>query len=99
MFSLCYFSKYKVELFPNRALDEIIPMQFTGLFDDEGKEIYEGDILKKQGHRKRVVEWTVDAFTLKQIPAQEGDNPYRMKDFIHGARIIGNVYENPELLK
>ena len=69
-------------------ITEIKWLQFTGLEDKNGKEIYEGDILKFI-HMKTapfVVRWD----TLTDF----GDwNP---KD---KAEIIGNIYENPEPLK
>jgi uncharacterized phage protein (TIGR01671 family) len=72
-------------------------MQFTGLLDKNGKEIYEGDILEnmnwrewnyKNGEKHRVVvKWTsgkkFSGFGIGE------DTHYE---------IIGNIYENPELL-
>ena len=65
-------------------------MQYTGLKDKNGKEIYDGDILKNEDYnRTRVMEWENDVvpfcFDYYESP---GD-----------WEIIGNIYENPELLK
>lgn len=73
--------------------------QYTGLKDKNGKEIYEGDIIKYFNHRFRdpiihEVEYHSEG-TSFSIP-----NLHTMEDFEpeEGIEIIGNIYENPELL-
>lgn len=70
-------------------------MQFTGLTDKNGKEIYEGDILKQPyiWEPNLVVEWQDelgDAGATYGCGWPIADGKY--------AEIIGNIYENPELL-
>lgn len=67
-----------------------IPSQFTGLLDKNGKEIYEGHILK-YGMNQTVVEWGAEE-CYEDIAY--GWNLYTQKDRYE---IIGNVFENPEL--
>lgn len=80
-------------------------MQYTGLKDKNGNEIYEGDILQGQrGHRSVVrFGWGWDAaawgysygwiFDLQVLSCGEGGGYWK-----HDDEVIGNIYENPELV-
>jgi len=74
--------------------DDIL-MQYTGLKDKNGKEIYEGDIVKFSGRGKWIVEWESgenDGYSW------EGYSTPIKSDY-KTFEIIGNIYENPELIK
>lgn len=64
-------------------------MQFTGLHDRNGKEIYEGDILFQDDYRH-----LKPIFSVSWDEEEAGFFP-----FTTGYKIIGNIYENPELLE
>ena len=64
--------------------------QFTGLNDKNGKEIYEGDILQRGTTISDVV-WEDCGFKLRK-----GNS---VCDVNKPIEIIGNIYENPELLE
>ena len=87
-------------------VDHLIVMQSTGLLDKNGKEIFEGDIIR----------YNIDVVDIKRHPTlgfytvldgREGffgdgmsidDFEEDAKEFSKTAEIIGNIYENPELL-
>ena len=75
-------------------------MQFTGLHDEEGKEIYEGDIVKFQEIYTEepqieiaITEWKEGGFYYRWL----GCNDYQHINETE-IEIIGNIYEHPHLL-
>ena len=73
---------------------EVPLMQFTGLHDKNGKEIYEGDVLKGSGDfsARAIVEWEGGGFH------GVGGYKHMGHSFFKDMEIIGNIYENPDLL-
>lgn len=77
-----------------------ITLQFTGLHDKNGKEIYEGYILKwiaehEQGmlvHQREVV-FIAGFFGMDSVIGKQPLSEYKSE-----YEVIGNIYENPELL-
>ena len=87
-------------------VDNLVIMQSTGLYDKNGKEIFEGDIVQFEDYyiesdlpyiNMGIVEWSQGQFTITNRASVE------MEDLLDGEfldlTIIGNIYENKELLE
>ena len=85
-----------------RKADEIELMQSTGLKDKNGKEIFEGDIVDYKG-RKAVVKWhgSYASFIYRFVDElnKRSAEWYPLYLAYLKCEVIGNIYENPELLE
>jgi len=71
--------------------------QFTGLKDKNGKEIYEGDITADDIYGNYTVKWS-DNDCLFFLNHEELDSKDLYKQKAEVIEVIGNIYENPDLL-
>ena len=78
----------------NVPVEKLTIVQFTGLHDENCTEIYEGDVIEWTWHHEQVrgvVEWNNKKALFKAGERQE--------NLLSASIVIGNVYENPELLE
>lgn len=91
--------------------ENTVLMQYTGLKDKIGKEIYEGDILLEVDNeirtylnRKRISRVYFSEKSNTPFVCELNSNIDKWSEYAHdfnfdNAEIIGNIYENPELIK
>ena len=78
-----------------RKADEIELMQSTGLFDKNGQEIFEGDVVKCSG-----LLGIIKSFKAMWICSfVKYSNYQKVGFFAKEIEVVGNIYENPELLE
>ena len=95
-------------------IEDMILMQYTGLKDKNGKEIYEGDIAKitekKNILKHKVIpmkpiiaeiSWSEEYLAYILITTSVKDAFENLADYLeeYDIEVIGNIYDNPELLE
>ena len=91
------------DLFAFKQKHPAILMQYIGFEGKLGKDIYEMDILKDDHGRFLLVEWWKGCFTFKAITETNFTRARNIAEWFEHVtvlpEIIGNIHENPELLK
>lgn len=83
------------------SFDEYWITQCTGLKDKNGKLIYEGDIVKNWDNLIYQIIWLGDCacFMVENIRSKNKLSIYALISLQNNLEIVGNIYENPELLE
>jgi uncharacterized phage protein (TIGR01671 family) len=94
-----YFKEVGYDFFFNHRKSPLVRMQFTGLHDKNGKEIYEGDIIEYSKGARWAVKY--DETRGRWIVYDHENLDNRATFTLNSMRtkpVIGNIYENPNLL-
>jgi len=87
--------QYPYQTFRAESDDKYELMQYTGLHDKNGKEIYEGDIVRYMSVDGVISKAVVYEPEIASFVIKFGNNNHYIGKFM---KIIGNIYETPELL-
>lgn len=89
-----------------KLLNFITPLQFTGLLEKNGNEIYEGDILSfsfplTKGKKNPIIHYHQVMWNSKHGAwwMKRGNTETQLGSHVFDHMIVGDIYQNPELLK
>ena len=84
-----------------RNFDDVILLPFTGFTDKNDEEIYEGNIVSQPGYTKpfnQKITYECGYF-IKFLTGGEQDEFGTLEEYCNYVEVVGNIYQNPELLK
>lgn len=104
------FTSVPLKFEDDRNGEDVVLMQSTGLFDKKGVEIFEGDVISTYTDNLVIKRDNLLGFYVEYAEVDEKRNYFAetvdieyldlfAKDFGVAVEIIGNIYENPELLE
>jgi uncharacterized phage protein (TIGR01671 family) len=92
-------------IYDSRKVDPSTVGQFTGLLDKNGKDIFEGDVVRvcryyvdEECHditTSGIVRYVVDRMKFEVVPDPDFDFTFNIED----CEVIGNIHDHSELLK
>ena len=100
---LMHYQKHQPIITDNNAVsydvDPSTVCQYTGLTDENGKKIFEGDIIAFTAYGFNYVGTVEFAYGSASVMCEHTSLFLDQAVSKHGAYIIGNTHDNPELLK
>lgn len=98
-FVLTDFNMWGDDEYSGSIIDDAILMQSTGLFDKNGQEIFEGDVVRVLDSLYTVF-YDTEKGSYRLKPHDDRWNVDYMSNFSYGGNfeVVGNIYENKEYL-
>ena len=94
-----FFSNEDVNCYEHTDFKDIELMQYTGLKDKNNKEIYEGDVLSNGNDEKPYKVIFENGSFRAEFEGDFEEYSFCLVDIVaQHCEIVGNIYENPELL-
>lgn len=94
---LYFFEESSIRTTEDHECEQYELMQYTGIKDEDGRDIYEGDIVQWYDTYREpqlsVIDWSAEGAGWR-IPGWRTDN----KQGFQRMKIVGNIYETPQLL-
>lgn len=97
---------YRFDHFCTGADEDVEFMQSTGLKDKNGVEIYEGDVINCRNYFRNPMTGSGSLSINRDFKIIFKDGEFkakgfdiRLKNILSYSEVIGNIYENPELLE
>lgn len=95
-----FFSNEDVDCYEHTDFKDIELMEYTGLKDKNNKEIYEGDILSDGNNEKPYKVIFENGSFRAEFEGYFEEHSFDLIDVVaQGCEVVGNIYENPELIK
>lgn len=76
-----------------RTSNNVIWLQFIGFLDEDGREIFDGDILRDKNGSTFSIQWFQDDMCFGEVAICGMSDSFLSKEYYKQCKIVGNIYE------